>query len=315
MTLRMIASVTTRPPPYHKHLIQNLKTLVPAFDAVYLGLPRVTWDGIAYTTPENLPEGVSVVWLDEDLGPARKIMGGLSHAHEADVVVTFDDDMLYDGETLRKVFEQERRRDIKRGLTRVHAFSGTYMRLQAPRWTPWIFCLDGGWHDRRGIADYRRLKPLTTISGYAGVAYPSCVLLMDDIVGYIRSCVEKDKGGILWKNDDIVLSSFVAKQGVERILLPSMCVGTDNKESSEPALSPSIYNLLDAAQHPLVRKHLLAAQPRPARLLLGDVVVLVGICLLLVFLALGTKSNEALTLPLLCVLLAVAGVCVGYSKR
>ena len=314
MVLRIIASVTTRPPPYHKHLNENLKTLVGAFDAVYLGLPHTTWDGIKYTTPDNLPEGVSLVWLKEDLGPARKIMGGLAHAQEADMVVTFDDDWLYNGEAIRRAFERVRRHDLERGLTRVYSFSGTYIRLWAPKWVPWRFCLDGGWHDRRGIADYRNLKPLTTISGYGGVAYPSGLLLGDDIVGYIRACVSEDKGGLLWKNDDIVLSSFVAKHGVQRVLLPSLNVGEGNKEKSEPSLSPQIVDLLAAARHPSIRHHLLAGQPKPARLVLADVVVVAAFFVLLIFWALKANKN-ALTLPMLCLIVVIAGICTGYSKR
>jgi len=291
MALRMIASVTTRPPPYHRHLNRNLQTLVAAFDVVYLGLPRVSWKGVEYTTPHNLPAGVKVVWLDEDFGPATKIMGGLTHAHEADFVVTVDDDMLYNGEAIRQAFEQVCIHDRERGLTRVYCFSGTYMRLRLPGWIPWIFCLDGGWHRIRGMADYRTLKPVTTTTGYAGVAYPSSVLLADDAVGYIRACVGEDKGGLLWKNDDIVLSSFVAKRGIERIMLPALDVGVNHKESSEPTLFPSIQSLLDAGRHPLIRAHLLAGQPQPARLLLADVVVL-GICFLISFFYLLKRTKN-----------------------
>ena len=175
--------------------------------------------------------------------------------------------------------------------------------------------MDGGWHDRRAIADFRRCKPLTTVGGYAGVAYPSCVLLMDDILGHIRSCVLGDETGLLWRNDDIVLSSFVAKQGVPRILLPSLSIGTHNKERSEPSLDPRIYTVLDAARHPLVCQHLLASQPLPARLLLGDVVVLLGVFLLFVLISLNSKSHDAVTLPLLCVLATVACIGAGYSRN
>ena len=89
--------------------------------------------------PDSLPEGVQVEWLDEDLGPARKIIAGLKHAHEADVIVTFDDDILYNGAQIRNALEHERIRDIQQGLTRVHAFSGAYIRLNAPEWLPWFF--------------------------------------------------------------------------------------------------------------------------------------------------------------------------------
>ena len=315
MKLRVIASLTTRPPPYHKHFIANIKTLVPHFDAVYLGLPYKTWDGIPYTMPENLPEGVQVEWLDEDLGPARKIMGGLRHASEVDVIVTFDDDILYNGAQLRKTFENERVRDIQQGLTRVHALSGTYIRLRAPEWLPWFLCLDGGWHNRRGIADFRRCKKMTTISGYAGVAYPTDIFANDNIIEYIRNCVWGDKSGLLWRNDDIVLSAFVSKQGIDRVLLPSLDIGKDNKETTEPSLGPSVYVILDAARHPLVHKDLLQFQPIPSRLLLGDVVILFFIYMCTIFAILSITNPSSALVPILCLIIATIGVCCGYSKE
>lgn len=314
MTMRTIASLTTRCPPYHAHLLDNLNTLAIAFDVVYLGLPRTARSNVKYIDPVGLPENVKVEWLDEDLGPASKILAGARHAHEVDLVVTFDDDFLYEGADIRHALETAFWADRARGVTRVYAFSGTNIRLQAPPWVPWFMCIEGGWHNRRGMADFRTQKSITTVGGYAGVGYPSELFRDGDLVDHIKSCVYGDTTDLLWRNDDIVLSAYVARKEFKRILLPSIMIGKYNKEDEEPFLSPSMQTIIASARHPLILPHLLVTHPSHPRILLADVVISITVlvfALVSLSMARGDRCPRAIVL---CVVIVCMACLTGYSK-
>ena len=279
--LRVVATLTTRAPPYHAGLLENLQSLAAGFDDVLLGLPKRSRDGTPYTTVEGLPSGVRTVWLDEDLGPATKILAAVREAHGADLVVTVDDDMLYNSSEMRATFERYYGRDAREGVRRVYAFAGAYIGRFRPD-VPTLLSVDGGWDDWRWTLDGRELKSLTTIAGYAGVAYPASVLLEYDPEEYIRACLSKDVNGELLKNDDIVLSAYLASHAIERCMLPRIRVGRHNKPETEPRLSPSIWEIVRVARHPAVGPvFAMNNSDRPVPLL-GDAVV--GMCLLIVYL-------------------------------
>jgi hypothetical protein len=283
--LRVVATLTTRAPPYHAGLLSNLKNLTTAFDEVLLGLPKRSRAGIPYTPPEDLPLGVRIVWLEEDLGPATKILAGAREAQRADLVVTVDDDMLYNSSELRGNFEKFFREDARKGLRRAYAFAGAYIARFCPG-IPACISVDGGWHDWRFSLDLREVKPLTTVAGYAGVAYPASLLAEHDPEAFIRRCHALDTDAQLWRNDDVVLSAYLAAHAIERCMLPRTRIGRHNKPASEPLLSPSIWEVVRAARHPAVGPIFAMNNAHRRAPILGDVLV-VGV-FLLVFFALAT---------------------------
>lgn len=278
--LRVVATLTTRAPPYHAGLLSNLQSLTAGFDEVLLGLPRHSRDGIPYVPLADLPPGVRIVWLEEDLGPATKILAGAREAQHADLIVTVDDDIRYNSVELRTNFEKYFRADREEGRRRAYAFAGAYIGRFCPG-VPACLSVDGGWHDWRWSLDLREIKALTTVAGYAGVAYPASLLVQHNPERFIRWCLVRDTDAELFRNDDIVLSAFLAAHAMERCMLPRVHIGEHNKPASEPLLSPSIWEVVRVARHPAVAP-LFAMNNAYRRVpLLGD--ALVAIVLLFVF--------------------------------
>ena len=124
--MRVVATLTTRN-NYHKGLRKTLDSLTSQFDEVYLGLPYKNLKGEEYKDFSH-PK-VTVVRLEEDIGSASKLLGGLLK-EERDpntLIVSVDDDHNYN-QSLRKMFE-ERKEDIKKGLTRVFSQAGFILNI------------------------------------------------------------------------------------------------------------------------------------------------------------------------------------------
>jgi hypothetical protein len=96
----VIVSLTTIPSrvPFLEQTLKSLlrQSLAPA--RIVLNLPRQSArDGARYVLPERLSNvaGVQVVWLDEDLGPATKLLPTLTGANPKQMIAVVDDDHLY----------------------------------------------------------------------------------------------------------------------------------------------------------------------------------------------------------------------------
>ena len=97
---RLILSITTIPPRF-PYLLENLKCLLEqtaAVESINLYIPR-TYRRFTYS-PEDiptLPEGVVLHMIDEDLGPATKVLPACKQYKDQDVFILFgDDDKVYD---------------------------------------------------------------------------------------------------------------------------------------------------------------------------------------------------------------------------
>ena len=208
--MRVVATLTTRP-VYHRCLKENLDSLLNQFDDVYLGLPKISSKGIEY--PEFSYKNVKVVHLEEDLGPSCKLLGALL-SEERDkntLIVSVDDDYKYN-ENLRIFFEREREKDLKKGSDRVIAQAGIYIKY----WNFGFLGLNGGWHDNRNyFFDPNEYQQLTTIAGYAGVAYPANIF--PDTNNYIDFIKKYNKDKILFRNDDVLISAYISNLGIKKI--------------------------------------------------------------------------------------------------
>jgi hypothetical protein len=97
---RLVISLTTIPPRF-PFLLENLECLLrqtAVAESINLYIPR-TYRRFSYSTNDipSLPDGVALHIIDEDLGPATKILPACKQYKDQDVFILFgDDDKVYD---------------------------------------------------------------------------------------------------------------------------------------------------------------------------------------------------------------------------
>ena len=237
--MRVVASLTTRP-NYHCGLRKTLDSLTSQFDAVYLGLPYKSLKGIEY--PEFSHPKVTVVRLEEDIGPASKLLAGLikEKRDKNTLIVSVDDDHTYN-QNLRKLFEKQREEDIKNNIDRVLTQAGVYIKY----WNFGTYGLNGVGHDKDYTFDYKSNPELTTIAGVCGVGYPANIFKeIKDYIDFIKK-YKNDK--ILFRNDDVLISAYISKLGFKKVRIKKTIedFGTENNDKNKEKISPSldeIYN-------------------------------------------------------------------------
>ena len=225
--MRVVATLTTRP-NYHSGLKETLNSLTSQFDEVYLGLPYYSIKKEKYKDFSH-PK-VTVVRLEEDIGPSSKILGALMKEERSKntLIVSVDDDYNYNP-NLRNFFEEERKKDIKSGLTRVLSQSGVYIKY----WNFNILGMNGGWHDKNYFFDLYSYKDLTTIAGYAGVAYPSEIF--PETQNFIDFITKFKNDSILYRNDDVLISAYISKLNIKKVRVANTIkeIGKNNKDIEE----------------------------------------------------------------------------------
>lgn len=211
--MRVVATLTTRP-AYHINFLRCLDSLLCQFDAVYLGLPRFSSKGIKYKKFSY--KNVKVVELDEDIGPATKLLAGFKHEQGRDtLIVSVDDDNEY-APFLRSSLEAQREKDIQSGQTRVIANAGHYIKY----WNVGTLGFNGGGITHPDMFfDLRHIKYLTKISGFGGVAYPN-ILIPDiyNLENFIKQLCKTHP--CLFSHDDISISAYLCHNNIKIILNP-----------------------------------------------------------------------------------------------
>lgn len=96
----LVISLTTTPPrlPLIGHTLRDLLAQRAPVDEIRLNLPRRyrRFEFDASDVPD-LPKGVRLTWVDEDLGPATKVLPTVADLAGQDVEILFcDDDQPYD---------------------------------------------------------------------------------------------------------------------------------------------------------------------------------------------------------------------------
>lgn len=237
--MRVVATLTTRP-DYHSGLGKTLDSLTSQFDEVYLGLPYKSLKGIEY--PEFSHPKVTIVRLEEDIGPASKLLAGLiKEKRDKDtLIVSVDDDHTYN-QNLRNLFQKEREEDIKNNIDRVLTQAGVYIKY----WNFGTYGLNGVGHNRDYTFDYKSNPELTTIAGVCGVAYPANIFKeTSDYINFIKK-YKNDK--TLFRNDDVLISAYISKLGIKKVRLKKTIedFGVENNDKNKEIISPSldeIYN-------------------------------------------------------------------------
>ena len=240
--MRVVATLTTRN-NYHSGLRKTLDSLTSQFDEVYLGLPYKNLKGEEYKDFSH--PRVTVVRLEEDIGPASKLLGGLikEKRDPNTLIVSVDDDHTYN-QNLRQMFEEERKEDIKNKSTRVFSQAGVYIKY----WNFGTYGLNGVGHNRDYTFDNNKNPELTTIAGVCGVAYPANIFEeTEDYINFIKK-YKDDK--ILFRNDDILISAYLSKINVKKFRTKKVMkdFGVENKEENEEKISPDLEEIFESCK-------------------------------------------------------------------
>ena len=124
--MRVVASLTTMPDRYHK-VIETLKSLhaqTYTLDVIYLTIPnRSRRLNLRYPSIPLEINSLCTLLRGEDYGPITKIVGALLEENDPDtVIITFDDDMVYDTTVVECLMENGADANIQDidGLTSLH---------------------------------------------------------------------------------------------------------------------------------------------------------------------------------------------------
>lgn len=234
--MRVVATLTTRN-NYHSGLRETLNSLTCQFDEVYLGLPYKNLKGEEYKDFSH-PK-ITVVRLKEDIGPASKLLAALikEKRDKNTLIISVDDDHIYN-KNLRKLFEEERKKDLKNNIDRVFTQAGMYIKY----WNFGTYGINGADINNDYTFDYKDKKLLTTLAGVCGVAYPANIFKeTEDYVNFIKQFKNDEK---LFKNDDILISAYISNLGYKIYKIKSKeKYGILNKEKNEEIISPSTYEI------------------------------------------------------------------------
>jgi hypothetical protein len=212
---RLIVSLTSTPeriggilPAIHSLLKQSLIA-----NQVQLFLP---WSckGKEYKIPKSLQaldhqDGTGdfrIVRVDKDYGPATKLIPALQQETNPSTFIVFlDDDMVYERNLLRKLYDA-----IKKRPDAAHATSGLHISMGPPRKLHYI-------HQTVGP------EKIDIVEGYNGVIVRRGFFPADMSAGFSEQSPGENspKDAFRWA-DDAVISGYLAKRGIPRFKMGNL---------------------------------------------------------------------------------------------
>tara|TARA_R110002096_G_scaffold9867_9_gene38596 strand:- start:10026 stop:10853 length:828 start_codon:yes stop_codon:yes gene_type:complete len=214
-----ILSLTTVPPRFPV-VHENLRTLLKQnakIDAINLYIPR-KYRRFEYEAKDlpKLPKGISLRIIDEDLGPATKILPAVREYKGQDVVIIFcDDDKVYDNNWAQRLIDASVQKPgccicEEGSLINTPYYSGdTWASAYSPK--PNYRKKDLAYRLRRAVS-FGMWKPSKTISsGYVDMLEGwGGVLVRPDFFDDIDYNIPD----ILWTVDDVWLSGCLERKGI-----------------------------------------------------------------------------------------------------
>ncbi|CAH6418204.1 Hypothetical protein HVR_LOCUS71 [uncultured virus] len=225
--MRVIGSITTIPGRYPK-LLRTLKSLriqdYP-LDAIYLGISEKS-RRLQQPYPE-LPDEIrqlcTVVPCEHDYGPCTKIVGGLLSEDDPNTIIfTFDDDVIY-GPTLVSNMLRQHAKHPQSAI----GSSGILFKYGFPFYST-IDNTQNNWNQMTGFHLTEDGRSVDVLCGFSSILYlrgffPIKSELYDKFLKY--PLIDKD----VYFNDDIMISAFLSKSGIERRVVPDIPVVNEGK--------------------------------------------------------------------------------------
>jgi len=108
--MKIIISLTAIPSriPFLEPVIQSLKEQSLKASSIELNVPReYSKRSLGVIDVSKIPKGVDVYWMDEDLGPASKVLPTVKRYQSEEVVIAYcDDDKIYDKDWLKRLVDK-----------------------------------------------------------------------------------------------------------------------------------------------------------------------------------------------------------------
>ncbi|PTV93786.1 hypothetical protein C8J27_11267 [Rhodobacter aestuarii] len=216
---RLVLSLTTVPPRF-PYVAENLSALLgqsAQIDAINLYVPR-SYRRFSYAPSDlpRLPEGVNLRLVEQDYGPATKVLPAVQEYRDQDAMILFcDDDKVYDRGWAQRFVDAARMRPD-------HAICEEAGHLAMPHYAGdgWVSNRDPqakfreknlGYRLRRA-ASFGRWKPSKAVSaGYVDILEGwGGVLVRPEFF----DAFAYDIPDVLWTVDDVWLSGCLERKGV-----------------------------------------------------------------------------------------------------
>lgn len=242
--MRVVASLTTMPDRYFKlpDTLNSLRSQTHPFDAIYLGLPKVSRRlQVDYPPCPSEVSDLCTVVECTDFGPITKLLGALLMESDPEtVIISFDDDMVYPSDLVERLLQHHNRYPNS-----AIGSSGMLLRSRCP------MCAINPNEDHFPYRISKFSIPpegrrVDSVYGYPGALYvrkffPGHDQLEEEFLNY--ALVDND----MYLNDDIVISGFLSLRNVERRIFDDLPrvgfvkpVGASTRIRSEHEIS---YNL------------------------------------------------------------------------
>lgn len=235
--IRIVASFTTLPHRYDvlRESMKSLKAQETPVDVIYLALPKIAarLKEPYPPLPQDIAEMCTVVSTDIDYGPITKVYGALvSEEHPDTIIISCDDDTIYPPDFITILVKHAKDYPnssicgtgalIGKGL----AFISIVSSLKEFR----------SWSGFFGFYLNKNGRAVDLVFGVGGVLYrrkffPPSAFLHHEILQHAL------KDHTIFCNDDVLISGYLSKVGVERRLfydVPSVeHMGGNNALSSD----------------------------------------------------------------------------------
>jgi hypothetical protein len=210
---RIVITLSTLPDRYKKILktLQSLKKQTIAIDEIYLSLPEYSVRmKLNYPElPDEIKNLVKVVKIEQDYGPITKLLGALYCEEDSrSIIISCDDDYIYPENFVEKLIE-------KHILFPNAAIGSSGMLIKKS-------CPLCAIHPNLSAIQYRIPKipipkegrKVDILYGFSGILYLRGFFPRTEELDMLLKISLSDQDFFL--NDDVVISAFLAKHGIER---------------------------------------------------------------------------------------------------
>ncbi len=214
--MKLVGSIATIPSRINnlEPTLVSLHTQTRPLEKLYLVIPR--WckkEQRGYTVPDFVHQYCQLIVLDEDYGPLNKLVGPLQLERAPETrIITFDDDIIYPKNLVGYLREKTMERPSA-------AIGGAGIRIGSfPSYVSFVANYDNAtkrWYNFNPAADGSKVDILV---GYAGNLYKRGYFPTANKLAQLTRHALEDAD--IYKNDDILISSWLSKQGVDRYVYP-----------------------------------------------------------------------------------------------
>ena len=295
--LRVVATYTTLPSRYEvlKRSMESLHAQTHKLDAIYLTVPKraARLDREYPPIPDDLAALCTVIGIETDYGPITKLYGGLiSESTPNTVIISCDDDVLFVPEHVETLLRHHKTHP-KSAICGTGALIG--------RGIPFISIVSTvePFHDWSGFTGFdvdKNGRRIDLVFGVASVLYtrgmfPTNENLQEEIFQYSL------KDSAIFHNDDVLISGYLSKQGIERRLffdIPTIY----HHDNDADALSSDAFKMIGRLSESIDKVKEYGFFPTMEEVPLDETItgrVVVGIIILIIVVILGVYLYKALS--------------------